>query len=149
MVLPLMTATLEALEHVRTRPSKTPQDGSPALLAFDPRVSRRLHTVIPIRVVDLPEQNVVWTSLERLLYGWADVDYLRDSNSISSWQVSPIQLLQRMSTDRKQKAFWCILCVVVSEGIALPIHSVAHTGMLRLDQSLTIAPHHNYSGSVL
>ena len=131
-----MTATLEALEHVRTRPSKTPQDGSPALLAFDPRVSRRLHTVIPIRVVDLPEQNVVWTSLERLLYGWADVDYLRDSNSISSWQVSPTQSLQRMTTDRKRKGLWRILCVVVSEGVALSIHSVAHTGTPHLDRKL-------------
>ncbi|KAI0085943.1 Mak10 subunit, NatC N-terminal acetyltransferase-domain-containing protein [Irpex rosettiformis] len=86
MAPPLMRANLDALQRVRTRPSTTPQEGSPALLAFDPRVSRQLHTVIPIRVVDLPEQTTVWDSLERLLYGWADVDYLRNTDTIASWK---------------------------------------------------------------
>lgn len=87
IAMPYMQAAIETLQQVRSQPSVAPLDKSPALLAFDPRVSRRLHTVIPIRVVELPDQDTVWTSLERLLRSWKDVDCLQNTSSLTSWQV--------------------------------------------------------------
>jgi N-alpha-acetyltransferase 35, NatC auxiliary subunit len=87
LILPLVTSAFETLLRVQSRPSLAPSNESPATSVFDTRVSRRLHTVIPIRVVELPEQTAVWSAVEQLLHGWADVDYLRDSSTISTWQV--------------------------------------------------------------
>ncbi|KAI0344977.1 Mak10-domain-containing protein [Trametopsis cervina] len=86
-ILSVVTVALKALRQVQKRPSSPPAPGSPALLAFDPRVSRRLHTVIPIRVVELLEPQAVWSGLEQLLNGWADVDYMRNTRLMYSWQV--------------------------------------------------------------
>ena len=84
---PLTTIARNILRKVRLRPSEAPGAGSPAIAAFDPRVTRRLPTVMPTRELELPPQSSVWDEIERLLDGWDNVDHLRANHSLSAWQV--------------------------------------------------------------
>ena len=88
-IRPLATLARKYLQQVKKHSSIALPDGSRALLVFDPRVTRRLHTVIPIRVVDLPEQADVWDSVEALLLDLESIDFLRKKDSILSWEVGP------------------------------------------------------------
>ncbi|EKM56096.1 uncharacterized protein PHACADRAFT_122281 [Phanerochaete carnosa HHB-10118-sp] len=85
---PLVTIARNILRRVRAHPPETPPADSPAVAAFDPHVSRRLHTVIPTRELELSPQDSVWDSLERMLDGWENINYLRENHSLLSWQVN-------------------------------------------------------------
>ncbi|KIP07499.1 hypothetical protein PHLGIDRAFT_105599 [Phlebiopsis gigantea 11061_1 CR5-6] len=85
---PLTTIARKILRKVRSHPSETPGADSPALAAFDPRVTRRLPTVMPTCELELPTQSLVWDEIDRLLYGWDNVDHLRVNHSLSSWKLN-------------------------------------------------------------
>ncbi|PSR70873.1 hypothetical protein PHLCEN_2v13235 [Hermanssonia centrifuga] len=85
---PLVAIAKNILRRVQARPSVQPIDGSPALYSFDPRVVRRLHTVMPIRVLELPSQETVWSKVEQLLEGWEQVGHLRSVHSLSGWEIA-------------------------------------------------------------
>jgi N-alpha-acetyltransferase 35, NatC auxiliary subunit len=84
---PLATIARSILRRVRAYPSETPGPDSPALTAFDPRITRRLHTVMPTRELELAPQEAVWADIERLLDGWENVAHLRENHTLLAWQV--------------------------------------------------------------
>lgn len=86
---PRLTIAHSILRRVRNEaPTLPPKLDSPALLAFDPRVTRRLHNFIPMRIIELPPQEKVWEKIDYLLQGWQELDELLHSHSISAWDVS-------------------------------------------------------------
>ena len=84
---PLVIIAKNILRRIQASPKREPKLSSAALNAFDPRVTRRLHTVVPIRVLDLPSQQQVWKSVEDLLDGWESISHLHDVHSLGSWKV--------------------------------------------------------------
>ena len=87
-IRPLVAIVRNILRRVRARPSPTPNENSAALTAFDPRVTRRLHTVMPTREVEIPPQDDVWDDIERLLSDWENVANLRETHTLMAWQVN-------------------------------------------------------------
>ncbi|KAJ3556462.1 hypothetical protein NM688_g2013 [Phlebia brevispora] len=85
---PLITIARSILRRIQTQPIVSPASDSPALNAFDPRVIRRLHTVVPIRVLELPTQDVVWQSIGQLLDGWEHISHLREVHSLWGWKIA-------------------------------------------------------------
>ncbi|GJE88083.1 Mak10 domain-containing protein [Phanerochaete sordida] len=85
---PLVAVARSTLQRVRTQPTETPPPDSPAIAAFDPHISRRLHTIMPTRELELPSQDTVWDDLERMLDGWENVDHLRENHTLLAWQVN-------------------------------------------------------------
>ncbi|KAI0792657.1 Mak10 subunit, NatC N-terminal acetyltransferase-domain-containing protein [Abortiporus biennis] len=85
---PLIRIARNHLNTILTQPQvPTPVPGSPALLAIDPHITRRLHNFIPIRMLELPDQDQVWASIDQLLKDWEELDKLLHSDSISAWDV--------------------------------------------------------------
>lgn len=88
-IRPLVTIARNNLRRVREHPVETPPADSPAMAAFDPHVTRRLHTVMPTRELELPSQDVIWNDIERTLDDWDNVDHLRENHTLLAWQVRP------------------------------------------------------------
>lgn len=84
---PLTVICRNILRKVRTHLPETPAADSPAAVAFDPRVTRQLPTVMPTRELELLPQAVVWDEIERMLDSWDNVGRLRENHSLSTWQV--------------------------------------------------------------
>ena len=75
------------LDFVRAHPPPELDMNSPARLAFDPYIARRLVTFMPIRVLDLPPIDKTWNALEQLLHGWTEMAHLSISRSLLTWEV--------------------------------------------------------------
>ena len=67
---------------------QTPTAESPALVALDPRITRRLHTVMPLRELELPSQEAVWDDMDRMIDDWENVAHLRENHTLLAWQVT-------------------------------------------------------------
>ena len=84
----LLFQARELLVYLRAHPSPVPDSQSPAHLAFDPYISRRLITFIPVRVLTLPPIDQTWNSLEKMIDGWHEMSLLSVSRNISTWEAS-------------------------------------------------------------
>lgn len=117
-ISPLISIAKNALRRVRSFSPPTPTPDSPAMNVFDTHVTRRLHTIAPIRPIDLPEQESVWRSLTILLDGWEHITQLRSVHSLGAWKVRAtvckrppwliMSRLQAHSTSGDQKHSLCI-----------------------------------------
>ena len=75
------------LQRVRSENIAQPHAESPARLAFDPRISRRLACFMPVRVIDLPPQERAWDTLSHFLDGWEELGCMLDTACVSTWEV--------------------------------------------------------------
>lgn len=83
----LLTLARDHLQNVRSNspPELTPH--SPAILAFDPRITRRLNSFMPLRAHRLPPQDLAWTALADLFDGWAEICKISAIASLATWKV--------------------------------------------------------------
>ncbi|KAH9890498.1 Mak10-domain-containing protein [Cubamyces lactineus] len=82
-----IAASLGLLHRVRAlQPEISP--GSPALLAIDPYIARRLPNFMPIRVTELPTQDKIWDMLQGFLEYWQEVINLVTSPSLLEWEAA-------------------------------------------------------------
>lgn len=86
-IKPLTTIAKSILRRIKGRPSLTLDPDSAAFAAFDPRVNRRLQSMIPLCVLELPSQDKVWVAIEQFLDGLDNVDYLQEHHTLSAWEV--------------------------------------------------------------
>ncbi|ETW85144.1 hypothetical protein HETIRDRAFT_236580, partial [Heterobasidion irregulare TC 32-1] len=76
------------LYNIRYRPAPpAPPVGSPALLAFDPYVSRRLNTLAPLQILPMLAQEDTWDALGNLLDGWTELCQLSAISHLSTWKT--------------------------------------------------------------
>ena len=61
---------------------------SPAQLAFDPYIGRRLQMFTPIRVIPAPDFQKTCDAIGRLLDGVHEISLLKDTNELITWEVS-------------------------------------------------------------
>ena len=62
--------------------------GSPAQLAFDPYIGRRLQIFTPIRVISPPDFQKTCDAIRSLLDGVDEINLLKDANELITWEVS-------------------------------------------------------------
>jgi len=60
-------------------------ENSAALEAFDPRISRHLHSIIPLKPINLAPQEDIWLSVNGLLDGWEQISKLTSCESLVTW----------------------------------------------------------------
>lgn len=84
----LITTARELLQAIRVDPISTPTKGSPALLVFDPFISRRLPNFMPVKAVELPHQDETWDMLDRFLRDYEELSVLLDSLHVTTWEVA-------------------------------------------------------------
>ncbi|KAI0062099.1 Mak10-domain-containing protein [Artomyces pyxidatus] len=84
-VLSTTTAILQAIHNRPPIPS--PNSSSPAVLAFDPYITRRLSSIMPLRVLELPPLETTWAALASLLRGLSEVGTLVGTPSLMTWKV--------------------------------------------------------------
>ncbi|KAH8100300.1 Mak10-domain-containing protein [Cristinia sonorae] len=90
---PLILMTRNILRRIRSRPEIiAPPPTSLASDAFDPHITRRLHSFIPIRIVELPTQEQTWDTIEALLQGWETLEHLLASHSLFAWNICGVNL---------------------------------------------------------
>ena len=65
--------------------------GSPAQLAFDPYISRRLQMFTPIRVIFPPDFEKTCNAIRSFLDGFDELNLLKDKNELVTWEVSFFQ----------------------------------------------------------
>ncbi|KAF9265939.1 hypothetical protein L218DRAFT_897912 [Marasmius fiardii PR-910] len=83
---------LEVAQHhlfrVRSKaPPPDPFQDSPARRAFDPYISRRLNTFLPVRVINLPDANKSWENWGNFLGGYGEMLALSQTHEVSSWEL--------------------------------------------------------------
>jgi hypothetical protein len=83
----LITVAREMLEVIRANPSPEPAPDSPALLAFDPLVARKLNSFVPFRSIEPVELFRTWDAVEGLLDDWDELATLSVTPCISTWVV--------------------------------------------------------------
>jgi len=84
----LITVAREMLEAIRANPSPEPASDSPALLAFDSLVARRLNTFVPSRSMEPTVFFRTWDVVEALLDDWDELATLSATPSISTWVLA-------------------------------------------------------------
>lgn len=62
--------------------------GSPAQLAFDPYIARRLQMFTPIRVIPPPDLQKTCDAFRRFLDGLDEINLLKDTDELLTWEVS-------------------------------------------------------------
>jgi hypothetical protein len=76
------------LKDIRTWQSPSPPEaGSPLVHTFDPAIIRRLTSVLPIRLVELPPQEETWRHAEAMIAGIEEACLLNESTSIPAVKV--------------------------------------------------------------
>lgn len=88
----LITTARELLQAIRVDPTSPPTKGSPALLAFDPFISRRLPNFMPVKAVELPHHDETWDMLDRFLRDYEELSVLLDSLHVTTWEVSDLSI---------------------------------------------------------
>ncbi|KAF9480902.1 hypothetical protein BDN70DRAFT_877091 [Pholiota conissans] len=83
----LVFAAKEHLAMVKASPTIECGDDSPAALAFDPYIGRRLQTATPIRVIPAPSFEQTCETVSRLLDGLQEVGLLETVSDLSTWQI--------------------------------------------------------------
>ncbi|KAL0563501.1 N-alpha-acetyltransferase, non-catalitic subunit [Marasmius crinis-equi] len=67
-------------------PSPEPSTNSPARRAFDPYISRRLNTFLPVRVIELPSASDSWQNWGDFLGGCGEWLALSQTHEVSGWE---------------------------------------------------------------
>ncbi|KAI0648442.1 Mak10-domain-containing protein [Trametes meyenii] len=81
-----IAAGLGLVYRIRMREQDPLPPDSPALLAMDPYIARRLPNFMPIRVTDLPSQSKSWEALEAFFEYWQEIIHLVTSPSLLKWE---------------------------------------------------------------
>ena len=61
---------------------------SPAQLAFDPHIGRRLQMFTPMRVIPPPDFQKTCKAIRMFLDGVDEINLLKDRNELVTWEVS-------------------------------------------------------------
>ncbi|SRR6266851_1951034 len=85
--LALLNLARDYLQNVRSNPPPEPPPHSPATLAFDPTITRKLNNFMPLRSHRLPHQDFAWNALAGLFDGWADLCKISAIASLTTWKV--------------------------------------------------------------
>ncbi|KAI0317487.1 Mak10 subunit, NatC N-terminal acetyltransferase-domain-containing protein [Amylostereum chailletii] len=76
------------LHNIRTQPAPPiPPADSPAVLAFDPHITRRLSNTMPLNALPLPPQDTTWDNLTSLFDGLAELCQLSWEKNLSTWKI--------------------------------------------------------------
>ncbi|EJD06227.1 uncharacterized protein FOMMEDRAFT_166473 [Fomitiporia mediterranea MF3/22] len=86
-VVPLLAETRHLLAKIKQHSIDSPADGSPAYAAFDPRITRRLHSIMPMRPLTIPSQPGTLKALDGLLNGWEVLYQLSSCESLLAWNT--------------------------------------------------------------
>ena len=85
--LALLCSARERLQKARAKVPPEPVPHSPAAFAFDPRITRKLNSFMPLRSHQLPPQDRAWDALADMFDGWAKVCKISAVASLSAWKV--------------------------------------------------------------
>ncbi|KAJ7184549.1 Mak10 subunit, NatC N-terminal acetyltransferase-domain-containing protein [Mycena filopes] len=86
--LDLINVARNHLQTVRTHPAAEPAPDSPAHLAFDPYIARKLNSNVPLRVIDVPPVTETWDSLDALLDNWEEQRLLSLTATVATWELA-------------------------------------------------------------
>lgn len=75
------------LGGIELQPSPEPSSDSVARMGFDPYITRRLFTFMPLRVLELPPQERTWEVLRSLFDGLEELHGLTGATNLTTWQV--------------------------------------------------------------
>ncbi|SRR6266403_4181393 len=75
------------LQRIRSTPLPEPPPHSPAALAFDVHITRKLSNFMPLKAHRLPPQDFAWNALADMLDGWADICKVSAVASMAAWKV--------------------------------------------------------------
>ncbi|KAJ8093388.1 N-alpha-acetyltransferase, non-catalitic subunit [Marasmius tenuissimus] len=76
------------LHQIRSKPSPPdPSVDSAALRTFDPYISRRLNTFLPIRVIELPGASHSWDNWSNFVGGCAEWLALSHTHEVAGWEL--------------------------------------------------------------
>lgn len=92
-VVPLLAEAQQFLQLVKNDTIPPPAEDSSARHAFDPRITRHLHSIMPMRPLTIPPQEEAWKVVEGLLDGWETVYRLSTCESLLAWNVTIITLM--------------------------------------------------------
>ncbi|KAF8548370.1 hypothetical protein OG21DRAFT_1471303 [Imleria badia] len=84
---PLVDRARELVQKIRQTPPPDPGPDSPAPRAFDPQFARVLVSFIPLHVIKLPDQDIVWNKLVGLLDSLDQLSTLAGVSNLTSWKV--------------------------------------------------------------
>ncbi|KAI0695107.1 Mak10 subunit, NatC N-terminal acetyltransferase-domain-containing protein [Cerioporus squamosus] len=76
------------LHRVRRSHQESLPPNSPAMLAMDPYIARRLPNFMPIRVTDLPPFETTCDAIDRFLSHWGEIGHLVNSPSLLKWETA-------------------------------------------------------------
>ena len=82
----LVQSAREQLFVIRTYSPECSSE-SPAQLAFDPYIGRRLQMFTPIRVIPPPDLQKTCDAIESLLDGIYEISLLKETNELITWDV--------------------------------------------------------------
>lgn len=83
----LLNRARECLEYITSEPDIQVPDNSPAHAAFDPYISRRLNTCVPVRIVPVVTGEMNWSVLRSFLDGLQEMTLLVVYHHLSIWEV--------------------------------------------------------------
>ncbi|KAI0285229.1 Mak10 subunit, NatC N-terminal acetyltransferase-domain-containing protein [Russula brevipes] len=86
--LDLLNSARNYLQNIRSTPPPEPPPHSPAALAFDSRITRKLNNFMPLRAHRLPPQEFSWDALGDLFDGWADICKTSTIASLTTWKIA-------------------------------------------------------------
>ncbi|KAJ7084851.1 Mak10 subunit, NatC N-terminal acetyltransferase-domain-containing protein [Mycena belliarum] len=86
--LDLINIARNHLKTVKSYPARDLGPTSPAHLAFDPYIARKLNSTVPIRVIDVPPVTETWDAIDTLLDGWEEQRLLSQTANISTWELA-------------------------------------------------------------
>lgn len=75
------------LQSIRSNAPSEPPPHSPAALAFDIHIMRKLSNFMPLKAHRLPPQCFAWDALADMLDGWADICKVSAVASLTTWKV--------------------------------------------------------------
>ncbi|KAF8461150.1 Mak10 subunit, NatC N-terminal acetyltransferase-domain-containing protein [Russula ochroleuca] len=84
----LLSLARNYLQSIRSNPPPEPPPHSPAALAFDINITRKLNNFMPLKAHCLPPQDFAWNALADLLDGWADICKVSAVASLTTWKVA-------------------------------------------------------------
>ena len=83
-----MAEARRLLNLIKDRPSDMPPSDSPAHSAFDPRIMRRLSSLMPLKALTPLLQEDTWKAVDGLLDGWEVLSNLSTYENLLAWDVS-------------------------------------------------------------
>jgi len=84
---PLIDTARGLLQQIRISRPPPPHISSAATRAFDPQFPRVLVSMIPLHIIQLPEQDKVWDKLAGLLDSLEQLSILIEIPDLSTWNV--------------------------------------------------------------